>query len=292
MLILILCILCNVVLAVIFKAFGKYKIDNLNAIVINYFTCVSAAIIFTGGFDNSVEIFSASWFPYSVLMGSLFIVGFNLLALAFQKSGVCLTIIISKMSLVLPALFAISLYGESLRLLKLLGIVAALAAIVMVNLPDKQEGKESLKISRQILILPILVMLLSGIIEIILFFVQVENLVTDDTLLFIASSFAVAGTFGLLYGIYRMYNSKIYPGLKELVGGVSLGLPNFLTIYLLLLLLQRGWEGSVLFPLNNVGILVLTAIVGVLFYKEKLNALKGVGLVLAVLAIVFIGMSG
>ena len=38
MLILILCILCNVVLAVIFKAFGKYKIDNLNAIVINYIT--------------------------------------------------------------------------------------------------------------------------------------------------------------------------------------------------------------------------------------------------------------
>lgn len=196
------------------------------------------------------------------------------------------------MSLVLPSVFAISLYGESLQLLKFLGILAAMAAIILVNLPDKSEDKKSLKISRQILLLPILVFVLSGIIEIILFFVQVEYLVTDDILVFVATSFSIAGILGLLFSFYRMYRFKTFPGIQEIVGGISLGLPNFLTIYLLLLLLKQGWEGSVLFPLNNVGILVLTAIIGVVCYKEKLNVLKGVGLVLAVLAIVFIGMSG
>ena len=58
------------------------------------------------------------------------------MALSFQKSGVALTAIIQKMSLIIPAAVAISLYGEPLGMMKSIGILLALGAIVFANLPS------------------------------------------------------------------------------------------------------------------------------------------------------------
>ena len=287
MAILALCILCNVLLVIIFKYFDHYGVDNLNAIIINYFICVIGASLSIGEFIIPSDFLSKAWFPYAILMAGFFIVGFNIMALSYQKSGVALTVIISKMSLILPVIFAVSFYGESLGILKVIGILVAIAAIVLVNLPEK--GIE--KISTQILLLPILVLILSGFIEINLFYVQVEKLVTDDSLQFVVTSFGLAGVFGLVLSLYRMFKMKIIPNMKDVLGGITLGLPNFLTIFLLLYLLKEGWEGSVLFPLNNIGILLLTTFVGWILYKEKINLLKGIGLLLAIVAVVFIGMN-
>ena len=292
MLLLALCIFCNVLLAIVFKGFARYKVDNINGIILNYFTCVVAASLFMGEFAIPGDVIDQKWFPFAIGMGILFIVGFNILGAAFQKAGVALTVIIVKMSLILPVIFAIALFGESLGALKLIGIVCALSAIVLVNLPNKSLQPNIVQLSGMILLLPILAFLLSGIIEVILFYVQASGVVTDDSLTFVASSFGFAGIFGALYTFYRMYRFKIYPGVKELLGGIALGLPNFLSIYLLLVLLENGWDGSVLFPINNVGILILTSLAGILFYKESVNLRKSIGLILALFAILLIGLGG
>ena len=118
MLILLLCIFCNVLLAVLFKYFDHYKVDNLNAIIVNYIVCVLFASVLLGESALPIDILDRPWWPYSLLLGSLFIIGFNILALSFQKSGVALTVIIQKMSLVIPSFVAIFLYGEPLGIPK------------------------------------------------------------------------------------------------------------------------------------------------------------------------------
>lgn len=288
MLILILCIVCNVLLAVIFKAFAKYEVDNLNAIIVNYLLSIAIASILTGHFIIPNDLLSQPWIFLSFLMAILFIVGFNLMALSFQKAGVALTVVIVKMSLILPVLFAITLYDEALPIIKALGILSAIAAIILVNMPTKEGNQKKKKISLQLLLLPIIVWLLSGLIEVILYYVQAERLVTDDSLTFVATSFGMAGILGIIYSIYRGITQNIFPKKKDIIGGLSLGLPNFLTIYLLLYLLGDGWEGSVLFPINNIGILLLTSLLGVVLYKEKIDLLKGVGLALSLLAILLL----
>jgi drug/metabolite transporter (DMT)-like permease len=270
--------------------FARYRVDNLNAIIINYFTCVAAASLFLGSFAIPVDLFSQRWFPYALLMAFMFIIGFNVMALAFQKAGVALTVIIVKMSLILPVVFAVVFYSESLGYLKALGIIAAISAIILVNLPGKKEAHE-LHLTTDILMLPVLAFVMSGVIEIILYFVQVEQLLMGDDLIFVATSFGMAGIIGTLYSVYRLAKNKIGLKTKDILAGISLGLPNFLTIYLLLYLLKQGWEGSVLFPLNNIGILTLTALVGIIFYNEKMNLKKGIGLILSTAAIFLIGMS-
>ena len=73
-----------------------------------------------------------------------------------------------------------------------------------------------------------------------------------------------------------------------MIAGISLGVPNFFSIYLLLLALQQGWGGSVVFPVNNVGVLVMAAIFGIVLFKERLIPIRIWGFALAVLAIVLI----
>lgn len=290
MLLLLTCIMCNVLLAIIFKAFARYHVNNHFAIVCNYFVCVLVASVVLQDSAIPLDIFARPWFYHSVLLAFLFIVGFNILALSFQKSGVALTIIIQKMSLVIPSAFAIALYNEPLNLFKALGIASALVAVVLVNWPSKKE-QEKFDLKSPVILLPLATFLLSGIIEIILYYVETEGLTAGDGIRFTASSFAMAGIMGLIYALAKTSSKQFSFGKKELIAGIILGIPNFFTIYLLLVLLSQGWQGSILFPSNSIGILILTAILGFVLYKEKLNLLKVFGLAAGVAAIIFISMS-
>lgn len=289
MAILIILILCNVLLAIIFKYFDKYKVDNLHAIIVNYATAVIVAGIVLKESPIPEDLFSKPWFPYSLLLSLLFITGFNIMAHSFQKAGVAITAIVAKMSLVISAGFAIAYYSETLNLPKGIGIIAALVAIVLVNLPSK---KDELNLSHnKYLWLPIVTMLMSGIIEIILMMVEVEGKLGGDGILFTSSSFAMAGVFGLLFAVFKMITSGTRFTKQDIIGGIILGVPNFFTIYLLILLLTQGWEGSVLFPINSVGMLALTVVVSVLMFGEKVDLKKGLGLLFSIIAIILISSS-
>jgi drug/metabolite transporter (DMT)-like permease len=194
------------------------------------------------------------------------------------------------MSLVIPSAFAIALYGESLPLLKILGMIAAIVAIILVNLPKKKSSDE-IKVSIDILMLPIITFLLSGVIEIILFYTEASGKLKGDDIQFTATSFGLAGLMGLIYSLKDMVILRKWISLKDVIGGVALGLPNYLTIYLLVFLLAKGWDGSVLFPLNNIGILICTTLVGVFIFREQLDNKKIAGLLIGGVAILLIGMS-
>ena len=287
--ILVILILCNVLLAIIFKYFDKYKVDNLHAIIVNYAIAVAVAGIVLQKSPVPSDLFSKPWFFYSLLLSLLFIIGFNIMALSFQKAGVAITAIVSKMSLIISSGFAIAYYSEVLNLPKGIGIVAAIIAIILVNLPSRSDELNLTK--NKYLWLPIVTMLMSGVIEIILLMVEVEGKLGGDGILFTSSSFAMAGVFGLLFAGFRMVTQGNRVTKQDVIGGIILGVPNFFTIYLLVLLLTRGWDGSMLFPINSVGMLALTVIVSVLLFGEKVDLKKGLGLVFSILAIVLISSS-
>ena len=287
--VLLLCILCNVVLAVIFKNFSKYQVDNLQAIVVNYIVCVLFASALIGQSAVPLDLFSRPWWLMSLMLAVLFITGFNIMAISFQKSGVALTAIIQKMSLVMPASLAIAFYGEALTLTKSLGILLALLAIVLVNRPPASEDGQPF--DKSLLMWPLVTFAMSGIIEIILFISEAHGLVGDDGMLFTASSFAQAAILGSIYALFLIIKGADLPRTKEVIGGIALGLPNYLSIYLLVYLLSQGWDGSLLFPLNSIGILVLTALIGFFLYKEKIHKANISGIILGIGAIILLSLN-
>ena len=92
-----------------------------------------------GRFPLSKESIHEPWFPYSIVLGLLFISGFNILAKTVQNIGVTLASVAQKMSLVISVSFTLWYFSESLNALKIIGFIAAFLSIILVNLQGKND---------------------------------------------------------------------------------------------------------------------------------------------------------
>lgn len=282
---LIIAILTHTLIGFIFKLYPIYGVNTLQAIVVNYFVCVCMAGLTLGEFPIESNVHQTNWFPYALLLGCIFISGFNLTAYVFQKFGVTLTIIMQKMSLVLTVPLAIWLYNEGFNSWKLAGMFAACIAIWLTNQPSKADQEKISSLPRWMLMLPILVLLVNFIIEGGLQYVEEKILGTSGDPKFVATLFGIAGSIGLLVVIGGYITGRLSFSWKNIVGGIVLGIPNFFSIYLILIAIGEGWEGSVFFPVLSVAIIALSAIGAYLLFKEKLSKNNILGVVIAILAI-------
>ncbi len=63
---------------------------------------------------------------------------------------------------------------------------------------------------------------------------------------------------------------------KSLMSGVALGLANLGTVYFLLKALsQPEWESSIVYPLNNFGIVLLSTVTAIVVFRERLQLSYG-----------------
>ena len=280
----------NTLIGFIFKMFPKYGVNTLQAIVVNYFVCVAMAGFVLGEFPIVSNVHQTEWFPFAFFLGFIFITGFNIMALSFQKLGVTLTTIMQKMSLLLTVPVSIWMYNEDINAWKIFGLLSGLFAIYLTNQPNKEDLDEAKNLSRWMIILPIVVWLIAVCIETVLQYVEVKILGGMGGLNFVATLFGIAGLIGLVSVIVGLISGRLFFSYKNIIAGVVLGVPNFFSIYLIIVAISEGWEGSKFFPYNNISIIALSAIIAYLFFSEKLSKVNVAGVALAVSAIWMISM--
>ncbi len=283
--VLILCIIVNSFLGVLFKLFGKYNVDLFPAIVLNYFVAFLTASIFLGDWPLPEEGFHVSWFWYAVVLGVLFITFFNIIGISVQKAGLVVTTIFQKMSLLAPAIMGIVLFQEGNSFIKILGIFLAILAIVLVSYSKKEQVNS---IPKEHLMLALLVFVGSAFIDGLLYWVDVKGMVTTDRIQFVSTPFLISGIVGVVALIVSRAKSKKPLQWNSLWAGIVLGIPNFFSIYLILKSLSVGLEGSVVFPVNNIGILVMSAMIGIIAFREAATTSKLIGFALSIIAILMI----
>ena len=286
MIYLLLTVLLNVVLSVILKLLPRLKADALQTIVANYWVCVITGSIFVGHFPINVQGMQQAWFPWALVMGTGFITIFNLLAYSTKIDGITTTTIANKLSLVIPVLFSVFLYNEHAGLWKIVGIVLAFPAVYLTSRVKEDEHKA------QNLYIPASLFIGSGLLDTLVKFVEHHYLNTNELqAVYLIYTFAAAGTVGLIVIAVIVSMKKIELHWRNLVVGTILGVPNYFSIYFLVRLLNsRYLQSSAAIPVNNIGILVASTLVAILFFKEKVTTLRIVGLVLSVLAILLIAM--
>jgi drug/metabolite transporter (DMT)-like permease len=243
-----------------------------------------------GKFPITAGSVDEPWFPYSILLGILFIVGFNILAQTVQKIGVTLASVGQKMSLIMTVSFTLWYFSETVNTMKILGFLAAFASIILVNLPSKKSSEVNNNI-QSYWYLFILTLLFSGLIEILLFYVEAKDYSNNADIGFIVSLFGMAAIIGSIIMITGLITQRLSFSFKNVLAGICLGIPNFFTIYLLLVLINKGYEGSQIFPILNVSIILGAAAVGLIGFKEKLHRIQWVGFLLGVVCIVLIVQS-
>jgi uncharacterized membrane protein len=76
---------------------------------------------------------------------------------------------------------------------------------------------------------------------------------------------------------------------KALLAGIIIGIPNYFSIWFLgRVITEYKGNSSAIIPVNNMGIVLFSAIAAWLLFKEKLSFLNWMGIVLSVAAIALI----
>jgi drug/metabolite transporter (DMT)-like permease len=281
---LILSILTTSSLFIIFKLFDRYQINTFQAIVFNYITASLIGFLFSG--NSPAIIASQSWSYLAILLGLLFITIFNLLGLTARKLGVSVSSVANKMSLVIPVMVAVIFYSEALNLNKIIGIITALLAVYLTS----RKTEKSIIKDKFLYFLPILLFVGSGILDALIKHAQRNYLSTGSLEFFIACVFlfaAIAGSIGLIILLIR---KKVVFQTKNIIAGVVLGIPNYFSIFYFIKSLQLI-PATVVFPLNNIGIVAVCALSGAVFFKEKFSKANIIGIALSILSILIITLA-
>lgn len=287
MIYLLLSILASTLIFVIFTLFGKYKINTLQAIVFNYFTAFTTGILSSTKTITVNEIINEDWFYGALFLGFLFIAIFNVMALTAQRNGLSVASVASKMSVVIPIVFGLYAYNESLSIVKTIGILLALFAVYLTSVKAKT-GKVSFKN----LWLPILLFFGSGTIDTTIKYIETTYVSDNGIPIFSATIFAIAGIIGIIIISAEAIKGKFKLDLKSVFGGIILGIVNYYSIYMLLKALQvDSFESSSIFTINNVAIVMLSTLIGLAFFKEKLSIKNWSGIAIAILSIVLVTLA-
>lgn len=275
-------ILLSSLLVICFKVFDKYNVNISNAISLNYLSASACGVI--AGYETIVNLSysEASWLPYTLLFGVFFIVVFNLVGIGVRTSGLMVVAISQKMSLIIPLAFSIVYYKESYGLMKISGIVLALIAIYFSSQKSDLGSGKNTKVNY---LIPFLIFLGSGIVDVSIKISQEHFAQQVNFEVLLAFIFGAAGVVGMS----KMIITKTKIRIKDFVAGISLGLFNFASTYFLMkALAQNEYESSFVFAINNIGIILLSTFVASVIFKERLNKINYIGIVLAVASILFI----
>jgi len=283
-----LSVVASTLIFVNFKLFARFKINILHAIVVNYITASVCGLFSFSGQVNISEFPQYSWFYYTVLLGTFFIGVFNLMAITTQRSGLSVVSVATKMSLVIPIIFGLLYYNESLGIIKFAGILLALLSVYLTSI----KSKDGLTIKRRNLIFPLLVFIGSGIIDTSIKFLEDTYVAENEVPIFSAVVFGAAASIGLILLTIQVFRGRFKFEFKNIIGGIFLGIPNYFSVYFLVKALRSGiLESSGIFTVNNVAVVMISTLVGVLIFKEKLLPKNWIGVALALTSIILVALS-
>jgi len=285
---LVLTIIMNIGIFLSFRSYTRKGINTLNAIVINYLVCVLTGILFYG--HNLLEnafILSESWILFPIALGVVFILTFFLMAITTQKYNVAVATISSKMSMLIPVIFSIyvfKLVDTKFDILNFAGLLFGIASIILCSIRSKGERKTTWS-KKYLLLIPAFVFLASGLIDTSLNYMNAFLITSAQKPILPVIIFASAFISGASILILR--REKINK--KDLIGGIYLGIPNYFSLYFLLLTLSSfNNNGAVVYPILNVGIIVSSSMASFFIFKEKLIKPNIIGMILAIIAILLI----
>lgn len=261
---------------------NTYQILSVNyliATVISYFECKSSVI------DT---IYQASCLvPFSgIIIGSFFILNFLLMFASTQKVGIGITTVLNKTSLIIPVIIGYFFLGQTNSALnKLIGVAICIFAFYFIFYSKSNNTNKSISIAA--LLLPISVFFASGFtdtsMEVVNKFVLSGQ---NQKSVFLLLIFGTAFFLSVILVITDALKGSKFK-LSVLLYGSALGSFNYMGSKMLLINVER-MGGSIVFPVLNASVVILTTIVGYLFFKETFTKRQWTGIALAVASVAVI----
>lgn len=284
MLYLIIAVLCSVAVSVLLKVLRQRDIDIRQTIVAGYPVAFLLTLFLLKPEINAIDDLDSAWLIIIALAILLPLV-FVILGRAIEAVGMVATDAAQRLSLIIPIIAAFLLFGEVLTGTRIFGLLLgplALGALVYrptQAIADDNISTANSSMNKQVLRTPLWlfgVWIGYGTIDILFKQVAKQGAAFPLTL------FVSFGLAGVLLFIYLLVTRVRWQG-KALAAGLLLGALNMGNIYAYVRAHQVLSESpSIVFTGMNVGVITVATLIGVGVFKEHLNRINMLGIVLAI----------
>jgi len=279
MIALLLTVLCSSSIALILKYNDTRNGNPLLLLAGNYL--IAAFISFGFVMADEKAHVSSETFIFGTLLAILFVASFFAFAKAVGAAGTALTTVSSRLSVVVPLLLSIVIYHEEPTVFQFAGIILAFITIVLFYFSLRNESSKKLCFIDYFYLLAVLIGI--GVNDFCMkVFQQWRPEVEKSYFIFIIFTAATIYTFSVILVKGIRFERVV------LIRGGILGVPNmFSTFFILMALAQL--PAIVVYPMTNIGIILLTALGAWVIWKEKLNMYGIWALISGIITIIFLG---
>lgn len=273
MMYLTIAVLCSVAVSVLLKILRQRDIDIRQTIVAGYPVAFLLTWFLLKPDVSGMSDLGGAW-AIIIGLGVLLPAVFIILGRAIEAVGMVATDAAQRLSLIIPIVAAFLLFGEVLTGTRIFGLLLGFLALgALIYRPQRGE------ISKQAKHTPLWLFGVwagYGVIDILFKQVAKQGAAFPLTL------FVSFGLAGLLLLIYLLIMRVRWQG-TALAAGILLGALNMGNIYAYIRAHQVLSESpSIVFTGMNVGVIAVATLIGVGVFKESLNRINILGLLLAI----------
>ena len=272
-------------LITLFMRLGEGKIrNNMAMFTVNYLICVVMSRISMGKMDlftNAEGIHVAV--GLGLFSGIMYLVSFVFMQWNMRKNGVVLTSTFTKLGVLVPTIMAIVVFREQPKLMQTLGIILAIAAIIIIHF-DKENDGAAKAVGGSFKIWLLLQLLVSGFTDSLAnIYDKAGSAALKDHYLFYTFLAALA------LAVIMTFKKKVKVSKWDLIFGFIIGIPNYFSASFLLLALQSV-PAIITYPVYSVGTIVAITVGSVVLFKEQISSRKRVALLIVMLALVLLNI--
>lgn len=277
MLALLIAIVCTTSFSLILRGTQRAGQDQFAVMAINYLVASAAGLACAGLRTHP----SPLTLQIGVIGGVTFITTYVVIIHSMDVKGVAVANAITRLSVVIPVLATILIWGERPTSIQAVGAVLALGAMPLLSL-DKGNGGGGLT-RKQVPLLIALFVTNGGCLLTSKWFHSTG--LSAERPLYFAILFGTAALVSLL--CWGVWSRRC--GWREVAGGVPLGLVNYATGIAVICALDR-LPGAVVFPVFAAAGLAFTAGLATWLWREAPGRLGQAGLAVALLAVALINL--
>jgi drug/metabolite transporter (DMT)-like permease len=279
MIFIFLAILCSTSIALLLKHNATKQGDPLVLLAGNYL--VAAIISLVLFFIDESATVSLNAVVFGFFLGLFFVGAFFSFAKAVSISGTALATVSSRLSVIVPIVLSIIFYNEIPGLLRYIGFGFTLITILLFYMSIRNENNSQ---QEKHLFYLMLVLLGVGIADFGMKIFEMSWLQSDKSF-FLFSLFFSAFLFST--AIIKVKGIKYEK--STFIRGAVVGVPNMFSSFFLISALTQ-LPAIMVYPVTNIGIIILTTILANIFWKERLNKYGLLSLLAGIAAIVLLGI--
>lgn len=250
--------------------------NNMVMFTTNYAVCLMLSRYYMGKINLfTTEKGIETAIILGLVSGLLYLGSFVLLQKNMQYNGMMLSSVFMKLGILVPTLMAIFLFNERPKVTQLVGVIIAVAAIILINIEKGGISRGGKRIWLLVLLLG------SGFTDSMAnIYDKMGSALLKDHYLFY--TFFAALLLAFLMALIRKQKLTI----RDVIFGILIGVPNYFSARFLLLALGN-LPAVITYPVYSVGTIIVISLAGVVLFRERMSNQKitALGLILAALVL-------